>query len=225
MSWLFGAGKAAAAPAAASIAEASVDMKEKQREWQRSLLHQQRDLDRNIREIEREEAKVKINIKKAVKDNQMRAAKDLAKNILLSKKAKERLLTCKVHLEGIGLELKAAVATLKVTGAMQRSGEIMKSMNALVKVSETSAACRELAKEMTRFGIMEEMVSEQIDSALDADGDLDELADAQVEALVQEILSGVKATGSVGQKQLQGAEAEHAAAAAEIERRIQELGK
>jgi charged multivesicular body protein 3 len=154
----------------------------------------------------------------------MRAAKDLAKNILLSKKAKERLLTCKVHLEGIGLELKAAAATLKVTGAMQRSGEIMKSMNALVKVSETSAACRELAQEMMRFGIIEEMVSEQLDSALDADGDLDELADAHVEALVQEILSGVKAQ-SVGQKQLQGAEAEHAAAAAEIERRLQELDK
>jgi charged multivesicular body protein 3 len=154
----------------------------------------------------------------------MRAVKDLAKNLLLSKKAKERLLICKVHLEGIGLELKTAVATMKVTGAMQRSGAIMTSMNALVKVSETSAACRELAQEMTRFGIMEEMVTESIDSALDADGDLEELADAQVEALVQEILSGVKAT-SVGQKQLQGAGAEHEAAAAAIERRMQELGK
>ncbi len=220
MSWLFGVGKAAAP----TQAEKEVDMKEKQREWQRKLQHQQRDLDKSIREIEREEAKVKLAIKKAVKDKQIAGAKALAKNIVMSGKEKERLITCKVHLEGISIQLKTAMATLKVTGTLEKSGEIMKSMNALVNAAETSATSRELAKELARFGIIEEMMGEQLDAAMDPDGDLDELADSQVEALVQEIVSGVKATA--GSKQVPVAQAaQDQAAAADLERRMAELGQ
>jgi charged multivesicular body protein 3 len=223
MSWLFGAGKAAAA--AAHTQEEAVDMREKQREWQRKLQHQQRDLDKSIREIEREEVKVKNAIKKAVKDKQMAGAKSLARQIVMSEKEKERLVTCKVHIEGISIQLKTAAATLKVTGSMGKSCEIMKSMNALVNAAETSAVSRELAQELSRFGIIEEMMGEQLDAAMDPDGDLDELADSQVEALVQEIVSGVKATAA-GSKQLPVAQAaQEQAAAADLERRMAALDK
>jgi charged multivesicular body protein 3 len=222
MSWLFGAGKAAAA--SQTQAEKEVDLKEKQREWQHKLQHQQRDLDKSIREIEREEAKVKLAIKKAVKDKQLAGAKALARNIVMSGKEKERLVTCKVHLEGIGVQLKVAMATLKVTGTLAKSGEIMKSMNALLNAAETSATTRELAQELARFGIIEEMMGEQLDAALDPDGDLDELADGEVEALVQEIVSGVKATAGNKKVPVAQAEQEHAAAA-DLERRMAELGE
>ena len=99
MSWLFGIGSsagAAAAPSAKAQAEKDADIKEKQREWQRKLSQQQRELDRNIREIERDEAKVKLAIKKCAKDKQMQGARELARQIVMSGKAKERLLTCKV---------------------------------------------------------------------------------------------------------------------------------
>ena len=102
-------------------------------------------------------------------------------------------------------------------------------MNALIKASETSQVSRELAKEMARFGIIEEMMDEQLDAAMDPDGDLEELADSQVEALVQEICAGVKMTGAAGSKSVPKAsaaeEADMQRQAAELERRMKELGE
>ena len=44
-------------------------------------------------------------------------------------------------------------AVLRVSGAMQKSAEVMKSMQELCKVSEVSATMRELSKEMMRVGV------------------------------------------------------------------------
>jgi charged multivesicular body protein 3 len=185
-------------------------------------MHQQRDLDRSIHEIERNEVKIKLAVKKAAKDKQMECAKSLAKELVMSGKAKERLVHGKAQLENIGIQLKVAAANLKLTGSVQKSTEVVKSMNALMKGSQTAAVARELAQEFSRFGIIEEMMSEQLDQAIDVDGDLDELADSQVDALVQEILSGVKLQGA-GAKQVPVAQAAEDAAAA-LERRMKELG-
>ena len=217
MSWLFGA-------AAATPAEKEVDMREKQREWQRKLLHQIRDIDKSMREIDREQAKVKLAIKKAVKDKQMAGATALAKQLVQSDKAKERLLTCKVHVESIGMQLKAAGATLKVTGNLSKCTSIMKDMNALMKGPETAAITRELAQELSRFGIIDEMMSDQLDSVMDADGDLDELADGQVQAVIQEIMAGVKTTAA-GSKTASAAQPVAEDGAADLERRMRELDK
>jgi hypothetical protein len=153
-----------------------------------------------------------------------------------------------VHLESISVHLKTAAASLKVTGSMEKSSDMMKTMSKLVNAAETSAVSRELAQELSRFGIMEEMMGDALDSAMDPDGDLEELADGevvlkqckivtfliilQVEALVQEIISGVKLGGKAGSKAVpQAATAEEVAAAdlerqaAELDRRMKELGK
>lgn len=137
-----------------------------------------------------------------------------------------------MHLESISVHLKTAAASLKVTGSMEKSSEIMKTMSKLVNAAETSAVSRELAQELARFGIMEEMMGDALDSAMDPDGDLEELADGQVEALVQEIITGVKTAGAAGTKAVpKAATAEELAAAdmerqaAELDRRLKELGK
>ena len=137
-----------------------------------------------------------------------------------------------MHLESISVHLKTAAASLKVTGSMEKSSEIMKTMSKLVNAAETSSVSRELAQELSRFGIMEEMMGDALDSAMDPDGDLEELADGQVEALVQEIIAGVKTAGAAGTKAVPKAvTAEELAAAdmerqaAELDRRLKELGK
>lgn len=42
------------------------------------------------------------------------------------------------------------VATLRITGAMEKSAEVMKSMQQLVKVGEVAETMREMAKEMMK---------------------------------------------------------------------------
>ena len=41
-------------------------------------------------------------------------------------------------------------ATMRMAGAMQKSTEVMQSMNQLMKVPEIAAVMRELSKEMTK---------------------------------------------------------------------------
>lgn len=42
------------------------------------------------------------------------------------------------------------VATLRITGAMEKSAEVMKSMQQLVKIEEVAATMRDMSKEMMK---------------------------------------------------------------------------
>jgi charged multivesicular body protein 3 len=53
---------------------------------------------------------------------------------------------------------------VKVAGTIQKSGEVMKSMNDLMKVSKLQAGMMDLAKEMTKAGLIEDMVDDVMDS-------------------------------------------------------------
>lgn len=48
------------------------------------------------------------------------------------------------------------LATLRVAGSIQKSTEVMKSMQTLVKVPEVAQTMQELSKEMMKAGIIEE---------------------------------------------------------------------
>jgi charged multivesicular body protein 3 len=60
-------------------------------------------------------------------------------------------------------------------------------MNSVVKHTAVAATMRELSKEMMKAGVMEEMVNDAMVSALDADGELEEETEAQVEQLLAEL--------------------------------------
>lgn len=80
---------------------------------------------------------------------------------------------------------------MKIAGAMKSSTEVMKSMGNLVKIPELQKTMQELSKEMMKAGIIEEMMNESIDSALDADdADIEQVADAEVERIILEITQG-----------------------------------
>ncbi len=56
-----------------------------------------------------------------------------------------------VYLSSLKLNFKSAwTATLRIAGALQKSTEVMKTMQQLIKIPEISATMRELSKEMMR---------------------------------------------------------------------------
>ena len=73
-----------------------------------------------------------------------------------------------------------------MTGAIKSSTEVMKTMSGLMKLPELQKIMADLSKEMMRSGIIDEMVQETFDSALEQDGD-EEAADAEVEKIILEI--------------------------------------
>ncbi|XP_072177490.1 charged multivesicular body protein 3-like [Diadema setosum] len=167
--------------------EPKKDPKEQVREWTTALRKEGRQLDRQIRSIETAEMKVKRSIKDAAKKNQMDVCKILAKELIQSKKAKNRIYSSKAHLNSVGMQMKNQLSLLRVSGALERSTVVMKAMQALVKVPEIQSTMMELSKEMTKAGIIEEMMDDTFESLDDVD---EEATQEEIDKILFEVTAG-----------------------------------
>jgi charged multivesicular body protein 3 len=85
--------------------------------------------------------------------------------------------------------MKQQLAVLRMSGAMQQSADVMKSMQGLCKVSEVSATMRELSKEMMKAGVIEEMMDDAFEG-LEDDEELEEDVQKEVDKVLFELTVG-----------------------------------
>ncbi|XP_069140626.1 charged multivesicular body protein 3-like [Argopecten irradians] len=163
--------------------------KELVQEWNGKLRKETHNIDRSIRTIQKEETKVTREIKALAKKGDKDAIKILAKEVVRSRKAVNRLYASKAQINSVSMQLKNQAAMVRMTGALQKSGEVMKSMQELVKVADISNTMREMSKEMMKAGIMEEMMEDAFES-LDDQDDLEEEADSEVDKVLFELTAG-----------------------------------
>ncbi|TRY57902.1 hypothetical protein DNTS_014418 [Danionella cerebrum] len=128
-------------------------------EWSIKIRKEMRIIDRQIRDIQREEEKVKRSIKDAAKKGQKDVCIILAKEMIHSKKAISKLYASKAQMNS-------------------KSTEVMKAMQSLVKVPEIQATMRELSKEMMKAGIIEEMLEDTLEGMEDEE-EMEEEAEAE----------------------------------------------
>ncbi|XP_062571363.1 charged multivesicular body protein 3-like [Saccostrea cucullata] len=163
--------------------------KEMVNQWTHNLRKEGYNIDRQIRGIQREEEKVKRSLKESAKKGEKESCKILAKEIVRSRKAVNRLYTSKAHMNSVQMQMKNQLATLRIAGALEKSTEVMKSMQALIKIPEIQATMREMSKEMMKAGILEEMLEDTMET-LDDDDELEEEADSEVEKVLYELTAG-----------------------------------
>lgn len=109
-------------------------------------------------------------------------------------------------------------ATVKITGTLQKSTEIMKLSNSLIKLPELSATMRSMSEEMMKVrsrdvassdggadpasqaGIMDEMLDDTMESLDDNEDELEEEAQEEVDKVLFQITDGKLgvANGKVG---------------------------
>lgn len=136
-----------------------------------------------------------MQVKEAAKKNQKDVCKVYAKALVQSKRQKARIYASKAQLNSIIMQTKNQLAQMKIAGAMKSSTDVMKSMSSLFKIPELQRTMQELSKEMMKAGIIDEMISDTMDSVLDADdADIDSIADAEVEKVILEITQGKLST-------------------------------
>ena len=81
------------------------------------------------------------------------------------------------------------LAVVKVTGALQKSTEVMKIVNRLIQLPQISNNMMELSKEMMKAGMIEEMVND----ALDMDNEeIEEEAQQEVDKVLFELTDGTR---------------------------------
>uniref|UniRef100_A0A0K0F7V6 Charged multivesicular body protein 3 (inferred by orthology to a zebrafish protein) n=2 Tax=Strongyloides TaxID=6247 RepID=A0A0K0F7V6_STRVS len=164
------------------------DPKDQIKELQRKMRNEMRALDRQIHQIEREEEKVKREIKEAVKKGDKDVCKVLAKGIVRSRKAISRIYASKAQINGIIMSMSHQLSSMRMAGSIKASTDVMQQMSNLVKVPEIAATMREMSREMTKIGIIDEMIDNTMES-MDPE-DIEELADIEVENTLWEITKG-----------------------------------
>ncbi|KAL4613234.1 charged multivesicular body protein 3 [Arapaima gigas] len=158
-------------------------------EWSLKIRKEMRVIDRQIRDIQREEEKVKRSIKDAAKKGQRDVCVILAKEMIQSKRAVGKLYASKAHMNSVLLSMKNQLSVLRVAGSLQKSTDVMKAMQSLVKIPEIQATMRELSKEMMKAGIIEEMLEDTFESMEDEEG-MEEAAEAEVDKILFDITAG-----------------------------------
>ncbi|KAI3461384.1 hypothetical protein Pfo_018047 [Paulownia fortunei] len=156
------------------------------RDWQRRLRQECRNIERQIRDIQREEKNVQKSIKEAAKRNDMGSAKALAKELVRSRKTVNRLYENKAQLNSISMHLGESVAIARTVGHLSKSAEVMKLVNNLMKAPEVAVTMQEFSKEMTKAGVIEEMMNDAVDNALDSE-DIEEETEEEVDKVLTAI--------------------------------------
>ena len=161
---------------------------EKLKEWRLKIKKEERGLDRQIRGIETEQRKVTQQIKQAAKRGDQDVCRVLARELVASKKTVNKLHASKAQMNSIVMEMQHQVATIKLAGCMEKSSVVMKSMNRLVKVPEIQKSMMELSKEMSKAGIIEEMLEDTFDVE---DEEIEMEADEEVAKVLFELTDGM----------------------------------
>ncbi|ODN89644.1 charged multivesicular body protein 3 [Cryptococcus wingfieldii CBS 7118] len=202
---------------------------EKVKAWQGKLRTQERQLDREIRNLEAATQKSRIELKQLAKKNDVKSARILAREVVRANKQRDRLESSKARIKSVNMQLQHQLSMVKVTGAFQKSTEIMKTTNALVKLPQLSATMREMSMEMMKaslldpFGIMEEMMEDTLDSVND-DEELEEEADQEVDKVLFELTDGkLGQAGAVGAALPVEEEEENEEEMARMRKEMQEL--
>ncbi|KAI6004103.1 vacuolar sorting protein VPS24 [Pisolithus albus] len=164
---------------------------ERVRAWQAKLRAEGRKLDREMRQLDAATAKVRTTVKQLAAKGDVKSARILAREVVRSNKQKDRL-SC-----SIGTQLTQQLAMMKVTGSLQKSTEIMKLSSSLIRLPQLSRTMREMSMEMTKAGVMEEMLQDVLD--VDEDEEIAEEADAEVDKVLSELTNGkLGQAGTVG---------------------------
>ncbi|KAM3581925.1 Vacuolar protein-sorting-associated protein 24 [Umbelopsis sp. WA50703] len=158
------------------------------KKWQQDIRAQNRGIERQIRNIEREEANVKTSIKQVAKRGDTKSCKSLAKELVRSRKHKDRLYTSKAQLNSVSMQLNHQLATLKIAGTLQKSTEVMTLVNQLIRLPEISKTMQEMSMEMTKAGIIDEMIGDTFEMM--DDEDMEEEADEEVNKVLYQVTEG-----------------------------------
>ncbi|CAG8532031.1 9766_t:CDS:2 [Ambispora gerdemannii] len=198
------------------------------RKWRQSIRAQERALDRQLRGMDTEEQKLKRTLKQMAKKNDVKNAKILARELVRSRKQRDRIYTSKAQLNSIIMQLQHQLATLKVSGTLQKSTEVMKMVNTLAKLPEISKSMQELSMEMMKAGIIDEMIEDTMESL--EESDVEEEADEEVNKVLFELTDGLLGeAGEVGapleikQQQIEVLEEEEEPELDEMQARLQAL--
>jgi|LauGreDrversion4_2_1035121.scaffolds.fasta_scaffold55921_3 division protein CdvB (Snf7/Vps24/ESCRT-III family) len=181
-------GAAAAAAAEDSDGEAPADTSAKgmARQWNRNIKREMRHIDRDVVGMSTSEKKTVLEIKKLAAKKEMSSVKILAKELVMLRRSRDRMILTKTQLNSISNQLTQQVALAKLSNCFEKSAEVMQAMSKIINVPEVHEIMTKMGKEMENMGLIEGIMGDAIDETL-ADIDTEEQSELEIRKLLEEL--------------------------------------
>ena len=168
-------------------------VKEQVKETRRTVERGQREIERDVGGLDREEAKLKQQIRDAAKRGSNGEVKILAKQMVRLRAQKERMLNMRAQLGSVKTSAVTMGATATTATTLGKATATIKAVNKQMDPVKTQTAAREMQRQMAVAAVTEETIDDALDQAFDDD---EEMADDIIGQTLAEI--GVNAAAALG---------------------------
>ncbi|ORX85419.1 hypothetical protein BCR32DRAFT_217089 [Anaeromyces robustus] len=148
--------------------------KEILRKQKRALNRAIRDLDRERAKLEQQEKALIVNIKNTAKKNQVNACKIMAKDLVRTRRYIQKFYEMKTQLQAVSLRIQTLQSNQTMTEAMKGVSSAMKTMNKQINLPQINKIMMNFEKESELMDIKEEMVNDAIDNVMEEEDDEEE---------------------------------------------------
>lgn len=189
----------------------------------RELRRTNRGLDRDRGQLEKEEKKIEMEIRKAAKQGNKQACAVLAKQLLQLRRQKTRMYAASSQITSVGIQAKTMNANMKMAKAMGTTTKTMTAMNKQMDPQKMAKTMQEFERENMKMGMSEELINDTLDEAMGESGDEEE-QDSIISQVLDEI--GIDMSSKLGNAAGPSRENPKSSNVAEeeIERQLRALG-
>lgn len=156
------------------------------RQNQRALNKAMRDLDRERAKMEQQEKKLIADIKKMAKENQMDAVKIMARDLVRTRRQVKKFILMRANIQAVSLKIQTLRSQNAMAQAMKGVTRAMQNMNKQLNLPQIQRIMQEFEKQSEIMDMKEEMMNDAIDDAMGDDEDEEE-SDAVVMQVLDEL--------------------------------------
>jgi len=156
------------------------------RQNQRALNKAMRELDRERAKMEQQEKKIIADIKKMAKQGQMDAVKIMAKDLVRTRRYVKKFMLMRANIQAVSLKIQTLKSQSAMANAMKGVTKAMGSMNKQMKLPEIQKIMMEFEKQSEIMDMKGEMMEDAIDDVM-GDEDDEEESDTIVNQVLDEL--------------------------------------
>jgi hypothetical protein len=193
--------------------------KEAKKNTKKEVRGAQRDIDREIRDLERQEQQLLVQIKQRAKQPGVSgtndtALKSMAKNLVQLRNQRDKMIGAKYNLGAVGMQASSMATHQAAASAIGSVTTAMSSANKAVDSTEMAKIMNQFQRENEVMAVRQEMMDDALTDAFDADG-VEEEADEVTNQVLAEL--GVEMDSKMVGLSAPSAQPANAAATAEEE--------
>jgi len=149
-------------------------LKEMLREHQRNINRAIRDIDRERTNLQNQEKKITIEMKKLAKQNQMGAVKIMAKDLVRTRNNITKFYKMRTELQAVSLRIQTLQSQQAMTQAMKGVTRAMMVMNRQMNLPAMQRIMMEFEKQNEMMDMKEELVGDTMDDAFEGEEEEEE---------------------------------------------------